>query len=120
MKNTNIVTQAKTANEVKFSIGRVLSNSSYLKWNGTSIRFLEYDHIRSIIKSLSNNSIKVDKIASLSKEEWLKALKLELERRNNISSDFFKKFIPKFSKNYNKLIFEYSKQKAQGIKNKTK
>jgi hypothetical protein len=103
-RKTKLVLTSLKQTKVK-GIGRKYNQSSDWLWmnkNGAiKVKNLEFNHIRSILSSLKPSELRFN---GHSANEWIKALKTEMDQRNELADSLLATIFPKFRKVHTEAV----------------
>lgn len=92
-------------------VGRKYAETSSWIWNNKSIKNLDTNHIRSILKGLKPNNLKFN---GHSQTEWIEAFKLEMQHRNQLADSFLANIFPEFNKKHKEAVKQVLQQQNNG------
>lgn len=96
-------------------IGRKYNQSSDWLWmnkyGSIKLKNLEFNHLRSILSSLKPSELRFN---GHSANEWIQALKTEINQRNELADSLLANIFPKFRKVHTQAVQEILQHKNNG------
>jgi len=103
------------SNTIVKGIGRKYNQSSDWLWmnkyGSIKLKNLEFNHLRSILSSLKPSELRFN---GHSANEWIQALKTEINQRNELADSLLANIFPKFRKVHTQAVQEILQHKNNG------